>query len=973
MPVGKTDNVETFAVHPRLILADHAIGLASSIRYINGTGQQIYNELEETNRITRTVLTEDFGKEFISLAFDYADSRIFYSDATDKVIICETLDGSDPSQWVMYSGTSAAVEGVTVDWLANNTYWTDAVYKWIKVSNVDGTFHRSLITTDLDHPAGIACNPSSGYLYWSDIGKMKKIERSTLAGEDRTLILDENSYGPHIIGIPICLTIDHSDNILYWLDSDYSYVMSLDLKNENAKPVELAWFDSEELFSLDIDPEFGFFITDRQDNYLHIVPSDVRQPMHSRRLYNVPNGVIFYSDVNQPNQNAPCDNAGCSQLCVSDPADYKCLCINGYQLQADKETCELDNSVLYDHVMIFSMEGDGLCTFPPNVAHQLTPQHWCFSNAEPEELDVDVYALYVFTIVRAGDVTEIGRMRLETTESWDNIIQLPSSDVRGLAVDWVASNLYITDAERHEIVISSLDGSYVTTLVDSDISRPTAVVVHAPKQYVFWSDTGAHPRIERSDLSGRRERRVLVNTDIESPTHLVIDMRNDRIYWADGETLYIESMEFDGQGRDVFYNYSGLVDGQNFHFTGLAIFQDLLYATEVGNILRVFEIPNKSLIKNIEYPGEMKTMKFFHESLQPISQGPCDVSNGGCDEICINTKYGAECVCSRPSCTPVFRCPLTISNGKLVSLCDNRNGHSCDFSCNSNYIRATNDSVTCTELGEWSISSQDLCRLPPRCPLDIPNGQMSDSCDNKLGESCNYTCNGWYRPFTIDSITCGDEGQWSTPSQELCRVSTGAVIGVSLVVVVLIIVAVVLLVLFRRKIFTHHACRDSDAPGNQSDENAHTGVPSAPQASVQGAYQQTHRNPVELKVQHIEGPQRVKWNSGVVQMAASVDSYDYIRAPPDHHTYDLLPATAKDGDYHTPAEIFADGIENEGRDEADSNGIGAYASMKSLEADCDYIMPVYQLKGDAGEEKLQPASVKIVSSSVNDNNNYAMM
>ncbi|XP_070532197.1 prolow-density lipoprotein receptor-related protein 1-like [Ptychodera flava] len=676
--------------------------------------------------------------------------------------------------------------------------------------------------------------------------------------------------------------------------------------------------------------------------------------------------------------------------------------------------------------MIFSMKDEGLCTFQPNVAHQLKSIVSVFSNAEPEELDVDVYALYVFTIVRAVDVTEIRRMRLETTELWDSIIQLPSSDVRGLAVDWVASNLYITDAERREIVISSLDGSYVTTLVDSDISRPTALVVHAPKQYVFWSDTGANPRIERSDLSGRRERQVLVNTDIESPTHLVIDMQNDRIYWADGETLFIESMEFDGQGREVFYNYSGLVDDPFFHFTGLAIFQDLLYATEVDNVLRVFEIPNKSLIKGINFPGEINAMKFFHESLQPISQGPCDVLNGGCDEICINTKYGAECVCSAIHCTTVFRCPLTIANGKLVSQCDNRNGHSCDFTCNSGYIRATDNPVTCTELGEWSISSQDLCRLPPRCPLDIPNGQISDPCDNKMGESCNYTCNDGYRPVTMDSITCGDEGEWSTPSQELCielhcvsepclnegnctdtdggfnctcpsqwqgdvcdtyiqepikgGVSTGAVIGASLVVVVLVIVAVVLLVLFRGKIFS--ACRDSDAPfddvftGSKStDENDYSGVPSAPPATVPAApTHQAHLSPVELKVQHIEGPQHVQWHSGVVQMAASADSIGYMTAPPDPHTYDFLSTTAKDGDYHTSAEMFPDGIENEGMDETDSNGIDDYSSMKSQEADQDYIMPDSQPKGDAsGEGRLQSASPETASPSVNDSNSYAKM
>ncbi|XP_070531541.1 pro-epidermal growth factor-like [Ptychodera flava] len=505
--------------------------------------------------------------------------------------------------------------------------------------------------------------------------------------------------------------------------------------------------------------------------------------------------------------------------------------------------------------MIFSMEDGGLCTFPPNVAHQLTPQYWCFSNAEPKEMDVDVYALYVFTIVRADDGTNIRRMRLETAESWDTIIQLPSSDVRGLAVDWVASNLYITDAERREIVISSLDGSYVTTLVDSDISRPTALVVHAPKQYLFWSDTGANPRIERTDLSGRRDRRVLVNTDIESPTHLVIDMRNDRIYWADGETLFIESIDLDGQGREVFYNYSGLVDDPFFHFTGLAIFQDLLYATEVGNALRVFEIPNKSLIKSIGFPGEMKTMKFFHESLQPISQGPCDVSNGGCDEICINTKYGAECVCSQPSCTPGMNTiiaiipihnPITLANGKLVFQCDNINGRSSDFTCNSGYIRAIDNPVT----------------IELHC--------VSEPC---LNEGICTDIDGGFN-CTCPSQWQGDVCDTYMPNKEPKNggFSTGAVIGVSFVVVVLVIVAVVLLVLFRGKILRKSGYSETpfdDIFLRNKSSNAYSGAPIAPPtsapaapraspASASAAHMQSGRQMnLELKIRSIERPQQL--------------------------------------------------------------------------------------------------------------------
>ncbi|XP_070532332.1 pro-epidermal growth factor-like [Ptychodera flava] len=715
--------------------------------------------------------------------------------------------------------------------------------------------------------------------------------------------------------------MDHQDNILYWVDNFYSYIVSFDLNDENAYPKDLTQVvTSGDLFSFDIDPEFGFFVTDIQDNYLHIVPLDLRKTTETIIWqHEVPNGVIFYSDINQPEQSAPCESAGCDQLCASDPSGYRCFCTYGYRLNLDEKTCEPDGSIIYGHDMVFSMEDSGLCTFQPNIGHRQTPERRCFSDYVAEELDLDVYALYVFTVEKTGNVTKIWRLRLETTVPRDYIMQLPSSDVRGIAVDWIASNLYITDAERREILISSLEGSYLTTLVGNDISRPTAIAVHAPKQYLFWTDTGPNPRIERSDLSGRKDRRLLVNTRIQSPTHLVIDMPNDRIYWADGETLLIESMQLDGQKREIFYNYSGLTDNPLFHFTGLAIFQDLLYASETGKTLRVFDKTSNDLIQSINYPGEIKTMKFFHESLQPLAEGPCAVLNEECDEICINTKYGAECVCSTSSCTPVYRCPLTIENGKLLAGCDNRNGHSCDFLCNTGYVRATNESVTCMVLGKWSIGSKELCRPPPRCPLNISNGQMSDSCDNKIGESCNYTCNDGYRPITMDSVTCGDAGEWSIPSEDLCVIfhclsgpcqndgkctdtddgfnctcslqwhgdvcdqqmsgttggSNGVVIAVTLVVIVLVITAIVVLVLFRRRILQKSG--DSDTPfddvfvRNKSVENAYSGAPTAPPASAPAAptappasapaapMQSGRQTILELKVRSVEGPPQ-QWN-----------------------------------------------------------------------------------------------------------------
>ena len=43
-----------------------------------------------------------------------------------------------------------------MDWVAANLYWTDSFFKHVMLSRDHGRFQRELITTNLDHPRGIA-------------------------------------------------------------------------------------------------------------------------------------------------------------------------------------------------------------------------------------------------------------------------------------------------------------------------------------------------------------------------------------------------------------------------------------------------------------------------------------------------------------------------------------------------------------------------------------------------------------------------------------------------------------------------------------------------------------------------------------------------------------------------------------------------------------------------------------------------
>lgn len=55
-------------------------------------------------------------------------------------------------------------DGVAVDWIARNLYWTDTGTDRIEVARLNGTSRRVLITENLEEPRAIALDPISGFV-----------------------------------------------------------------------------------------------------------------------------------------------------------------------------------------------------------------------------------------------------------------------------------------------------------------------------------------------------------------------------------------------------------------------------------------------------------------------------------------------------------------------------------------------------------------------------------------------------------------------------------------------------------------------------------------------------------------------------------------------------------------------------------------------------------------------------------------
>ena len=53
-------------------------------------------------------------------------------------------------------------EGVAIDWVSKNMYWTDSGLDRIEVSRLDGTKRKTLISTGLVNPRSIVVDPARG-------------------------------------------------------------------------------------------------------------------------------------------------------------------------------------------------------------------------------------------------------------------------------------------------------------------------------------------------------------------------------------------------------------------------------------------------------------------------------------------------------------------------------------------------------------------------------------------------------------------------------------------------------------------------------------------------------------------------------------------------------------------------------------------------------------------------------------------
>ncbi|KAK3607249.1 hypothetical protein CHS0354_009980, partial [Potamilus streckersoni] len=181
-------------------------------------------------------------------------------------------------------------------------------------------------------------------------------------------------------------------------------------------------------------------------------------------------------------------------------------------------------------------------------------------------------------------------------------------------------------------------------------------------KYLFWSDIGVEPKIERALLSGRKRKKIYpwdAKSREETPTSLLVDPETERFYWLT-KSGFVASSDLDGKGIKWFstteqdYFDMDMFQGQRIlSLQGSSLRKSAredmislgMYGRQNKNEIHVYGPTEGDKIR-ITCSGVPHGVKVIDPNRQRYMYNPCIHSS--CPGICINPGYGVseECVCS---------------------------------------------------------------------------------------------------------------------------------------------------------------------------------------------------------------------------------------------------------------------------------------------------------------------------------------
>ncbi|XP_005162276.1 low-density lipoprotein receptor-related protein 1 isoform X2 [Danio rerio] len=345
----------------------------------------------------------------------------------------------------------------------------------------------------------------------------------------------------------------------------------------------------------------------------------------------------------------------CSHVCNNTKGSYKCSC-HKYFTRIN-HTCKADGQNSNKQVLYIADDNEIRSLNPgmPNWVYEQTFQG--DNNVRIDAMDLHVktnrifwtnwhtYGISCFQLPSqssASGPTSNSHRHTRQSEGTVSNLEIPGLKMpRGIAVDWVAGNLYWTDSGRDVIEVAQITGQHRKTLISGMIDEPHAIVVDPQRGTMYWTDWGNHPKIETAAMDGTL-RQTLVHENIQWPTGLAVDYFNERLYWADSKLSVISSVRLDGS--DPVVAVSNLKNNLLRPYS-IDIFEDYIYGvTHTNNIVFRVNKFGKGQAENLTTGINHATdIVLYHRYKQPEMTNPCDRKK--CEWLCLLSPSGPVCIC----------------------------------------------------------------------------------------------------------------------------------------------------------------------------------------------------------------------------------------------------------------------------------------------------------------------------------------
>ena len=581
---------------------------------IDDSGDEFFTVYENGEKVS------DFNA--VAIDMDPKEHQVYWTDQT-KGIFRINLDGSNISNVVNTEVDQP--DGIAIDWIARNLYWSDTGTDRIEVSKLDGSSRKVLISRGLDEPRDIALDPINGWMYWSDWGVEAKIERSWMDGNNREIVVSTDIVWPNGIAL------DVEEQRLFWCDAKTDRIESVNVDGSDRKVVIVDILPHS--FGLSVLGDYIYW-TDWQEYTVErankVTGEDRRvlvshlQDLMSLQTMEMHPGSKWKNDCTF-------NNGGCSHLCLMTPKGRVCECPSGYELsKSNGVTC-----IVPEAFMLYVSEGDISRTsiLTQNHGDFVLPIH-DVKNASSVDFHPKEKRIFWTDL----DERSISRAFVNGSEK-EVIVEFGLDAPKGIAVDRTNGNVYWCDPGLHRIEVANSDGSARRVLIWRDLRQPEHVVLNPKTSQLFWTSKAGSSRIERANLDGsERETFVSNQGDISG---LNLDIDGQKLYWINADSKSISYIDLKTKSLQT------ILQSSSSKLVGLAVYEDHVYWSEGDK--KTISRANKDngrdktiILNNVKSVSDLLV---YHDSMEFVSN-PCSTNNGGCKELCFDVGGSAQCACS---------------------------------------------------------------------------------------------------------------------------------------------------------------------------------------------------------------------------------------------------------------------------------------------------------------------------------------